>query len=280
MTYRVVVFFVICMLPLGILVTASEYNLDTKTCAAIANDRRITIESFRNTLARLRASKDMKSMLKTLNPQGKEDILNEMIDDKLFAVDAQKRKLDKDPKIQEAIQDAIDGVLAEALIQEEVSSLNLGEIGLKRFYQDNADIFRRPDRIRARHIITLTQPEAQAALDRVKNGEDFQIVASEVNIDATKSKGGDLGLVPRGIMVKPFEDALFSLEEGQVSGIVKTSFGFHIIKVEEIDKGQLKPFNTVKEEVKRRIIDQHILQLKENLKKKYPVKINRELLMK
>ena len=81
-------------------------------------------------------------------------------------------------------------------------------------------------------------------------------------------------------MVKSFEDALFSLEEGQVSDIVKTSFGFHIIKVEEIDKGKLKPFDVVKDKVKKQIIDQHISQLKENLTKKYPVKINKELLLK
>ena len=192
-------------------VFALDTGTDTKTCIAVADTRRISAESFQDELVSLRAGKDMKNILKTLNPQGKEGILNEMIDDKLLAVDAQKRKLDKDPTVQEAIQDAIDQVLAEALIREEISSLNLSEAALKRFYQDNAAMFRLSDRIQARHIITRTQPEAQAALDRVKAGEDFKTVASEVNIDATKSKAGDLGLVPRGIMVKPFEDALFSL---------------------------------------------------------------------
>ena len=261
-------------------VFALDTGTDTKTCIAVADTRRISAESFQEALIRLRASKDMKNMLKTLNPQGKEDILNEMIDDKLLAVDARKRKLDKDPKIQQAIQDAVDQVLAKALIQKEVSSLNLSEASLKNFYQDNAAMFRLSDRIQARHIITRTQPEAQAALDRVKAGEDFKTVASEVNIDATKSKAGDLGLVPRGIMVKPFEDALFSLSEGETSGIVKTSFGFHIILAEEIEKGQLRPFETVKEDIRQHMINTHIEQLRKNLREKYHVWINRELLEK
>ena len=121
---------------------------------------------------------------------------------------------------------------------------------------------------------------ALEALSEVKSGGKFNEVAAERNIDSTKLRGGDLGWIVKGIMVKSFEDALFSLEEGQVSDIVKTSFGFHIIKVEEIDKGKLKPFDIVKDKVKKQIIDQHISQLKENLRIKYPVKINRELLMK
>ena len=268
------------LLALSMPAAASQNSPDTKTCAALVDDRTITVESFQNTLVRLRASKDIERMLDTFSPQGKEKLLNEMIVNKLLAVDAQKRKLDQDPKIRAAIQEAIDQVLAEALIREEIDSLNLGDSPLKRFYQDNTDMFRLPDRIKARHIITRTRPEAQAALDRVTAGEDFQAVASEVNIDATKAKAGDLGLVPAGIMVKPFEDALFGLSEGEISGVVKTSFGFHIILAEKIEKGSLRPFETVREDIRQHIINTHLEQVRKNLREHYHVWINRELLEK
>ena len=87
-------------------------------------------------------------------------------------------------------------------------------------------------RIHAAHILVDTEEEAQAALDRINNGEDFALVAAEVSRDSTNSyKGGDLGWFGPGQMVPEFETAAFALEPGQVSQPVQTQFGWHIIKV-------------------------------------------------
>ena len=90
---------------------------------------------------------------------------------------------------------------------------------------------RTADMVWARHILVETEEEAQAALDRIKNGEEWGDVAAEVSTDSTASNGGDLGWFAEGTMVQEFNDAAFSQEVGTISEPVKTDFGYHLIQV-------------------------------------------------
>lgn len=85
--------------------------------------------------------------------------------------------------------------------------------------------------VKASHILVNTEDEAKKVIERLNKGEAFETVAKEVSIDPSKEQGGDLGFFPYTKMVKEFADAAFSMEVGQVSGAVKTKFGYHIIKV-------------------------------------------------
>ncbi|MFH1288101.1 MAG: peptidylprolyl isomerase [bacterium] len=87
------------------------------------------------------------------------------------------------------------------------------------------------ERIRAYHIVTKTQKEAQDLLERLKKGDDFEKLAKENSTGPSAKKGGDLGYFKRGDMVSEFENAAFNLEIGELSDIVKTDYGYHIIKV-------------------------------------------------
>lgn len=100
------------------------------------------------------------------------------------------------------------------------------------------------EQVHARHILVKTEEEAQTVLARLKGGEDFVSLAKELSTDeSTKEEGGDLGWFPRGVMVPEFEEAAFALQPGETSGIVKTSFGYHIIRVEERDSNrELEPY--------------------------------------
>jgi parvulin-like peptidyl-prolyl isomerase len=75
-----------------------------------------------------------------------------------------------------------------------------------------------------------TEKEAQAAQQRLQRGEKFANIAKEISLCPSGKRGGDLGTFGRGIMVKEFEDAAFALQKGQISAIVKTKFGYHIIR--------------------------------------------------
>ena len=247
--------------------------------AASVGEIIITKQEYTDYLLLYRKTKDFKKVAETLTPEGKERILNELIEQHLLVLEAKSSGLDKKPLVQQEIQKAIENVLAQSFIKMEIGRVNVSDESLIKYYNLNPEPYTTGIRIKAKHIITKTNKEAEKALQEVNKGKEFSTVAEQVNIDSSQSTGGDLGWVVKGIMVKPFEDALFSLEESQVSGIVKTSFGFHIIKAEKIVKGKIKPFNSVKNEVKKQIVDQHISQLKENLTKKYPIKINRDLLI-
>jgi peptidyl-prolyl cis-trans isomerase C len=131
----------------------------------------------------------------------------------------------------------------------------------KAFYDSNPGLFKIPEQVHASHILIKVAPKADAAQKtaarkkiediqkQLKNGDDFSELAKKVSDCPSSAKGGDLGYFRRGQMVKPFEDVAFSLKPGDVSGIVETDFGFHIIKV--LDK---KPETTLAyEQVKDRL---------------------------
>ena len=84
--------------------------------------------------------------------------------------------------------------------------------------------------IHCAHILVKTEKEAQSVLDKLNHGEKFANLASEVSLCPSRKRGGDLGTFGRGRMVKEFEQAAFSLQKSQISGIVKTKFGYHVIK--------------------------------------------------
>jgi len=87
-----------------------------------------------------------------------------------------------------------------------------------------------PNKVHCAHILVKTEKEANGVLERLKEGEKFVNIAKEVSLCPSKKRGGDLGTFGRGKMVKEFENAAFALQKGQISPIVKTKFGYHVIK--------------------------------------------------
>lgn len=131
----------------------------------------------------------------------------------------------------------------------------------KTFYDSHPDSFVRPEQVRARHILIQPDPDggeeakekARKRIEELKNeiqgGADFAEVASEHSKCPSAQRGGDLGFFERGRMAKPFEDAAFALKTGEMSDIVVTNFGFHLIKLEERRPKGLLPFEDVKEKL-------------------------------
>jgi parvulin-like peptidyl-prolyl isomerase len=86
------------------------------------------------------------------------------------------------------------------------------------------------NKIRCAHILVSKESSAKEILEKLSKGESFAKLAEQYSTDSSRKRGGDLGEFGRGMMVREFEKAAFSLQKGQISGIVKTQFGYHIIK--------------------------------------------------
>lgn len=160
-----------------------------------------------------------------------------------------------------AIQKLIDKQIADKIVITAVES--------KQYYTANPQLFKQSGEIRASHILIKLDPSADdakkaEALTKIKliqqklrNGEDFAELAKTSSEGPSSVKGGDLGFFKRGNMVKPFEDAAFALEPNEVSEIVQTRFGYHIIKVVE-----KKPERTIGYEEIQKRLEEHLKQKK------------------
>src|SRR5262249_51431 len=152
------------------------------------------------------------------------------IDLKLVANKGLKDKLADTPEFAKQMAYYHDKILMENLMSAAAKS-GVTDAAMKKVYDDAAKAQKPETEVHARHILVPTENEAKAALQGVRNGEDFGKVATELSKDPG-SEGGDLGFFTRDKMVPEFADAAFKLEVGQISEPVKSQFGWHIIKVE------------------------------------------------
>jgi peptidyl-prolyl cis-trans isomerase C len=140
----------------------------------------------------------------------------------------------------------------------------------KAYYEGNLSMFKKSEQIQASHILIKVDPEAKEAdkakarakLEKIqkklKKGGDFAALAGESSDCPSKARGGDLGYFGRGQMVKPFEDAAFSLKKGEVSDIVETGFGYHLIKVIDKKPETIIAYNDVKEKLNQYLKQQKL----------------------
>lgn len=136
---------------------------------------------------------------------------------------------------------------------------------VEKFYNEHMNRYRQSKKVNARHILIKVSEKAsddekkkakekiEAALKRVKGGEDFAKVAEEVSEDSSAKQGGSLGLFGEGAMVKPFEDAAFKLKKGEISDVVESKFGYHVIKVDEIQEATKKELSEVENEIGKQL---------------------------
>jgi peptidyl-prolyl cis-trans isomerase D len=139
------------------------------------------------------------------------------------------------------------------------SGVEVTEEGLREYYEQAKERFTSPERRKARHILITTEEgvDDAAALKmaedlaaKATSGADFSELAKESSKDpGSAEQGGDLGWAQRGMFVGPFEEALFSMTPGEIRGPVKTQFGYHVLKLDEIEEGQIRSFEDVRAEL-------------------------------
>lgn len=160
-----------------------------------------------------------------------------------------------------------DMMIRKMMEGEAASVAEATEPEAKDFYDKNPDKFKQGELLRASHILVKADEQADEAtkkqarakiddiLERVRAGEDFAKLARENSDDGSKDQGGDLGFFRRGQMVPPFDQAAFALQPGEISDVVTTQFGYHIIKSVERKDAQVVPYDKVQPQILKFLSD-------------------------
>lgn len=227
------------------------------TVLAKVGETRITVADFNRImgyydLERQKALAD--------NPAYKVTILQRLVQGLVLEKMAKAKGFDQRPDLKEQIMLLARDLLAtEYLKKEVIDKIVVTDEDTQIYYKTHQEDFRTPEMLRVRHILIrpvnpsneqdrkAARSKAEEVLRRIKAGEDFAKLAAEVSDDSgSKDKGGDLGFLPKGRTVPDFEKAAFALKPGEVSGVVETPFGFHIIKAEERKEAGIEPYETAK----------------------------------
>jgi len=158
-------------------------------------------------------------------------------------------------------------------IEQEYEEIEITEEEISQYYEENKEVFFEPEKRKIRHILVEDKEEAERIMNQLNDGMvDFEKLARDKSICPSSEQGGDLGYISRGQMVEKFETAAFSLEIGEMSDIVETEYGYHIIKCEDI-KDEHQPSleearedieNVLKSQKQNAAIEALITQLRED----------------
>jgi parvulin-like peptidyl-prolyl isomerase len=150
----------------------------------------------------------------------------------------------------------------------------------RKHYDDNRAGFKRPEARRLRHVLISVAPNAtgeewetrkeraEEALRKIKDGEDMASVAWDYSDGPYRVKGGDLGLLHKGRLAAKLENAVVELKAGEISGIIQTIYGYHIVKVEEVKEPEQLEFEDVRQKIKRKIKARRSEELQDALSKR------------
>jgi len=193
--------------------------------------------------------------------EGREALLDDLIMQEVLMQESRRAGVEKDPEVKRQLDDLRRQVLVQATLKK-VADTEVTDEKVKAYYEAHKEEFRQ---VRASHILSETEEQAQDAKKRLAEGADFAALAKELSIDpSAKENGGDLGFFQKDQMVKPFADRAFAMKVDEISDPVKTEFGYHIIKVAEIkDAG---PIDTLDPQalldIKRSVLAKRIEDLK------------------
>lgn len=228
-----------------------EKGLGSKELVKI-NNVTLSLEEFRLMSER----QPLEGKMRLLDEKGLRDFLdNYVITREVLYQEAKQKGFDQNKEIVMKVEDFKRAMVIDALLEEVLKGKSeVSENEVQKYYKENENRFTEPQEIKIRHIVVNSDPILKEVLTKLARGESFEKLAFTYNIDKSRENGGDLGYIRRGQLAPSFtqfEETAFSLRErGEISEIVKTPFGYHLIQLVERRGTALKPFNQVKEKIR------------------------------
>lgn len=206
-------------------------------------------------------------------------LLDVQINSILFSQEARRLKLDQKPEVKQNIDEIVNRILMQALIEEKVNKdVTATDKEIEDYYKNNQDEFKVPEKIQVSHILIKVGPKAtekvkeekkkkaDEILAKAKAGEDFSELAKQYSEDKrTSKKGGDVGFFAKGSKDQEFEKAAFSLKKNEISDLVLTKRGYHIIKFLDKKEERKKTLEEAKTSIKNKVKQQKRTESYENL---------------
>jgi len=202
---------------------------------------------------------------------GKIALLDNYIKKRLVLQEAMKRNFESDPSVQRELREAHDAVLFDRFTRDVIAAGVVTDADIQGYYAAHLKDYQRPEMIKARHIMAtpdegtgvvnttesnaITREQALAKMEGIAlqlrtRQATFQDVATKYSEDGSATVGGDLGWFPKGKMVPEFEVIAFSLKKGELSHVVETPFGYHVILVEDRKEAGVAPLSEVRDQIK------------------------------
>jgi peptidyl-prolyl cis-trans isomerase C len=267
----------------GLFTTPAPASIDPTKVVLTIGDEKFTAVQYQQMVSGLPPQFQTAAM-----GPGKRQFLEQLIRVKLLAKEAERRKLDQKPSVQQQMEFQRTNLLAQALYQDLMDTAKVDDTESRKYFDEHKNEF---EQVKARHILIrfkgspvqlepgkkdLTEEEALAKAQEIRKkllaGEDFAMLAKAESDDkGSGANGGDLGPFKRGQMVPAFEQAAFALPPGQLSEPVKSTFGYHLIRVDQKDT---KTFDEVKGDIEKKLRPEIARKQVEDIRKNAPVTID------
>ena len=212
----------------------------------------LSLEEFQQ----MSESQSLEGKMRLLEEKGQRDFLeNYVVARELLYQEAKKKGFGQNPEIRLKLENFKKMTLIDALLEEALKGkMEVSETEIHQYYRDNQERFTEPKEVKIRHIFVTSEAALKEVLTRLSGKEEFAKLASVYNMDRSKEDGGNLGWIQRGQLAPSFaqfEEAAFSLKHiGEISEVVQTGMGFHLIQLEAKRGTVVKPYEKVKEGIR------------------------------
>lgn len=230
---------------------------------AVVGGKAITEEDVQRTLMNLGQRAQQYN-----NPQGKQAILDQLINKELIFMDAKKNLLEMDAEYKTELEKLKKELLSNFYVEKFLRDVKVKDEDVKKYFEEHKEEFVSQETVSASHILVETEEKANEILGKIESGEmSFEDAAKAFSTCPSSQRGGDLGEFGKGQMVPEFDQACFEMAVGELRGPVKTQFGYHLIRLDKKNEAKPVTLEDVKDE-----LSQHLLA--EAQQKAYQSKMN------
>ena len=191
------------------------------------------------------------------NAEGRAMVLEQLIARKLFLADALRNVYEREPAFKEQLRDVREQLLIQYAMNKAVEGVKVTDAEVKQYFDEHADQFAAQPVVSASHILVDNELKAHSILKEIRaGGISFEDAARKYSSCPSAQQGGNLGEFGRGQMVPEFDQAVFSMEVGEIAGPVKTQFGYHLIRLDEKKDSEPITFEQVKQELSAHLLEE------------------------